>query len=157
MSTYEWLLIGHLVGVFILVMSGGIGGGTGFAVTRATSAAGVVELLRLQRISDLYFFSIGGVLAIVFGSLLVDEAGFSYGDVWVSAAYTILIVMFAVVHAVMAPRAKRAREYAESLGAGPVDETLKAKLNDPVMNIGGLALTVGLVVMLWLMVAKPGA
>jgi len=157
MSTYEWLLIGHLLGVFIILMAGGISGGTAMASTRAKSAAGVVELLTLQRISDLYIFSLGAVLAIVFGSMLVTEADYSFGDPWISAAYTIIIAMFAVIHAIMAPRAKRARQYAETLGSGPVDETLKSKLNDPLLNAGGLALTVALIVMLWLMVAKPGA
>ena len=157
MSTYEWLLIGHLLGVFVLVMAGGISAGTGFAATRATSGLAVVTLLDLQRKSDLYAFSIGGVAAIVFGTLLVNETNYGYGDAWISASYTIVIAMFAVVHAIMAPRAKRAREYAAGLGNGLVDETLKTKLNDPLLNAGGLALTVALVVLVWLMVAKPGA
>jgi uncharacterized membrane protein len=157
MNTYEWLLIGHLLGVFVILMAGGISGGTAMASTRASSAAGVVELLKLQRMSDLYMFSVGAVVAVIFGSLLVNEAGFSFGDPWISTAFVIVVVMLGVVHAVMAPRAKRAREYAESLGSGPVDEELKTKLGDPLMNLGGLVLTISLIVLLWLMVTKPGA
>ncbi len=157
MSTYEWLLIGHLLGVFVILMAGGISGGTAMAVNRVTSAPGVVALLDLQRLSDLVILSVGGVIAVVFGTLLVNEVGYGYGEVWVSAAYTIIVVMFAVVHAIMAPRAKRARQYADSLGNGPVDEELKAKLNDPLMTAGGIVLTLSLLTLLVLMVTRPGA
>ncbi len=157
MSTYEWLLIGHLLGVFVILMAGGISGGTAIAVTRVTSAPAVVALLDLQRLSDLRILSVGGILAVVFGTLLVNEVGYGYGELWISAAYVIVIVMFAVVHAIMAPRANRARQYAETLGNGSVDEELKAKLNDPLMNAGGIILTLSLLTLLVLMVAKPGA
>lgn len=157
MSTYEWLLIGHLLGVFLILMAAGVGGGTQMAVGRAKSASGVVALLELQRTSDLILFSIGGVVAVVFGSLLVDEAGFGYGDMWVSAAYTIVFVMFGVIHGLMAPRARRALEYARDLGEAPVDDELRRRLSDPLLNVGGIILTLGLLTLLYLMVAKPGA
>lgn len=157
MSTYEWLLIGHLLGVFIILMAAGVGGGTQMAVGRAKSANGVVALLELQRTSDMILFSIGGVIAVVFGSLLVDEAGFEFADAWVSAAYVIVFAMFGVIHGLMAPRARRALEYARELGNGPVDEELTRRLSDPMLNVGGGILTLGLLVLLFLMVVKPGA
>lgn len=157
MSTYEWLLLGHLVGVALIFAAAGIGAGTSAAAGRSGSAAGVAALLELQHKSDLYLFSVGAVLAIGFGSWLVDEAGYSFSEAWISAAYTLILAMFAIIHAVMVPRVKRARAYAESLGSAPPDAQLKAMLEDRMLAIGGPVLTVILVVMVWLMVARPGA
>lgn len=157
MDTYEWLLIGHLVGVALIFAAAGIGAGTGNAAGRAKSGSAVAALLDLQHKSDIYVFSIGAVLTIGFGTWLVDEAGFGFGDAWVSAAYTLIVLMFVIIHAVMVPRVKRARAYAESLGAAPPDAELKTLLEDRLLVLGGPVLTIILVVMVWLMVVKPGA
>jgi hypothetical protein len=80
MSTSEWYLFGHLLGVFLMLAAAGLTTGTAIAVARATSAKVVVTLLDLMRASELYVTSAGVVLVLVFGMLLIDKRDFSFGD-----------------------------------------------------------------------------
>ncbi len=80
MSTQEWYLFGHLVGVFFLLAATGLTTGAAIAAGRVTAANTVVTLLDLQLRSERIVTSIGAILVFVFGSLLVNEAGYSFGD-----------------------------------------------------------------------------
>ena len=157
MSTYEVYLYGHLLGVFLLLAAAGLSTGTGVAVARTNSARVVVMLFKLMRASEFYVTTTGSVLVLLFGLLLVDEAGFSMGDAWISAAFTLLIVVLAIDHGFLMPRAKKCMRMAEALGDGPVSEELSKQLNDPLTIVAGVVLDVSFLVFLWLMVAKPGA
>jgi len=100
----------------------------------------------------------GTALAFVFGLWLVHEAGYGYGEGWVIAAIVLLIVANALGGAGGKRdqvTVKLARELAGS-GDAPSPE-LKARVRDPL----SLALSYGsglvLIVVLALMVWKPGA
>jgi len=158
MSTYEWYLFGHLLGVFFLLAAAGASTAAGIVAGRTNSAAVVVTLLDLQRRSELYITSLGAILVIVFGSLLVDEADFEFGDAWISAAYTLIIISLAIDHGFLMPRVRRARQAAAALGPNAqVTDEVRSMLNNPVMVGAGVLLDLLLIVFLWLMVAKPGA
>ena len=157
MNTYEVYLFGHLLGVFLLLAAAGLSTGTGIAVARVTKASQVVTLVKLMRASELYVTSAGTILAVLFGILLVDEAGHSMGDAWISASFTLIIVVLAVDHGFLMPRAKKALRMAEALGDGPVSQELSTHLNNPVTIAAGAILDVSFLVFLWLMIAKPGA
>lgn len=156
MTTYEWLLFGHLFGVFLLIGAAGLSTAAGIASGRATSANVVVTLLDLQRFSEYVVTSAGAIIAVIFGMLLVDEAGFEFGDPWISAALTLIVIVLAVDHGVLMRRNRRARATAAGLGNGPVSGDLKSMLNDPVTIVAGALLDISFLVFLWLMVAKPG-
>lgn len=158
MSAYEWYLFGHLLGVFFLLAAAGVSTAAGITAGRTRSAAVVVTLLDLQRRAELYVPSLGALLAIVFGSLLVDEAGYEFGDAWISAAYTLIIVALAIDHGILMRRNRRAREAAAALGPNAeVNDEVRSILNDPVTVGAGVLLDITFLVFLWLMVAKPGA
>lgn len=158
MTTYEWYLFGHLLGVFLLLAAAGLSTVTGVAVGRTTSAAVVVALLDLQRFTERVITSAGVILVVLFGSLLVGEADYSFGDAWISAAFTLLIVVLAIDHGFLLRKNKQARAIASDLGPnGTVTDELKARLNDPLTIAAGVLLDVSFVVFLWLMIAKPGA
>lgn len=157
MSTQEWYLFGHLVGVFFLLAATGLTTGAAVAAGRVTAANTVVTLLDLQLRSERIVTSIGAVLVFVFGSLLVNEAGYSFGDAWISTAYTLLILALAVDHGFYLRKVKAARELAVTLGNGPVTAELRDRLNDNGARLAGIALTLLWLVFLWLMIAKPGA
>ncbi|HEX6032007.1 MAG TPA: DUF2269 family protein [Tepidiformaceae bacterium] len=157
MSTSEWYLFGHLLGVFLMLAAAGLTTGTAIAVARATSAKVVVTLLDLMRASELYITSAGVVLVLVFGMLLIDKRDFSFGDGWISAAFTLLIVVLAVDHGFLMRRNRKSRALAASLGDGPVNEELRTMLNDRLTTVVGVLLDLSFVVFLWLMIAKPGA
>ncbi|WBL34857.1 DUF2269 family protein [Tepidiforma flava] len=157
MSTQEWYLFGHLLGVFFLLAATGLTTGAAIAAGRATAANTVVTLLDLQLRSERIVTSIGAILAIVFGSLLVNEAGYSFGDAWISTAYTLIILALALDHGFYLRKVKAARDVAVTLGNGPVTAELRDKLNDGGARLAGIALTLLWLVFLWLMIAKPGA
>lgn len=157
MSTQEWYLFGHLVGVFFLLAATGLTTGAAVAAGRVTAANTVVTLLDLQLRSERIVTSIGAVLVFVFGSLLVNEAGYSFGDAWISTAYTLLILALAVDHGFYLRKVKAARELAVTLGNGSVTAELRDRLNDNGARLAGIALTLLWLVFLWLMIAKPGA
>jgi uncharacterized membrane protein len=157
MSTYEFYLYGHLLGVFLLLGAAGLSTGTGVAIARTDSARVVVMLFKIMRASEFYVTTTGSVLVVIFGLLLVDEAGYSMGDAWISAALTLLIVVLAIDHGFLMPRAKKGLRMAEALGDGPVSPELSAHLNNPLTIAAGVALDISFLVFLYLMVAKPGA
>jgi len=158
MTTYEWYLFGHLAGVFLLLAAAGISTGAGIALGRAKSPGVVVTLLDLQRISELVVTSAGVILVVLFGSLLVDEAGYSFGDGWISAAFTLLIVVLALDHGVLMRKNRQARAIAANHGPNdPISDELQARLNDPLTIAVGLVLGLSFLVFLWLMIARPGA
>ncbi len=157
MSTQEWYLFGHLVGVFFLLAATGLTTGAAVAAGRVTAANTVVTLLDLQLRSERIVTSIGAILVFVFGSLLVNEAGYSFGDAWISTAYTLLILALAVDHGFYLRKVRAARELAVTLGNGPVTAELRDRLNDNGARLAGIVLTLLWLVFLWLMIAKPGA
>ena len=157
MSTLEVYLFFHILGAFLLLAAAGLSTGTGIMVARVTKASQVVTLTKLMRASELYVTSAGTVLVVLFGILLVDEAGYSMGDAWISAAFTLIIVVLAIDHGFLMPRAKKALRMAEALGDGPVSKELSTHLNNPLTIAAGALLDVSFLVFLWLMVVKPGA
>ncbi len=157
MSTQDWYLFGHLLGVFFLLAATGLTTGAAIAASRAAAANTVVTLLDLQLRSERIVTSIGVILAVVFGSLLVDEAGYSFGDAWISTAYTLIILALALDHGFYLRKVKAAREIAVSLGNGPVTTELREKLNDSGARLAGIVLILVWLVFLWLMIARPGA
>jgi len=156
-NTYEVYLFGHLLGVFLLLGAAGLSTGTGIAVARVPMASQVVTLTKLMRISEFFVTSAGTVLAVLFGILLVDEGGFTMGDPWISAAFVLIVVVLAIDHGFLMPRAKKALRMAEALGDGPVSDELSTHLNNPITIVAGVLLDISFLVFLWLMVAKPGA
>lgn len=157
MSTEDWYLFGHLLGVLFLLAATGLTTGAAIAAGRATAANTVVTLLDLQLRSERFVTSVGVILTVVFGSLLVNEAGYSFGDAWISTAYTLIILGLALDHGFYLRKVKAARELAVSLGNGPVTVELRDRVNDDRARLAGIALVLLWVVFLWLMIAKPGA
>jgi uncharacterized membrane protein len=156
-STYQWLLIFHVTGAFLLIGGGAIAAALNLSALRRERPSEIVLLFGLIRIAVVAIM-IGTALAFVFGLWLVHEAGYGYLDGWVIAAILLLILANAMGGAGGKRderTAKLARELAAS-GDAPSAE-LRARLRDPV----SLALSYGsglvLVVVLALMVWKPGA
>ena len=142
MSTYQWLLVFHVTGAFLLLGGGAFAASLNLMALGRDRPSDIVLLFGLIRIA-VVAISIGTVLAFVFGLWLVHEAGYGYGDGWVVAAIVALIA-------------------ANALGGagGRRDEKtakLRARVHDPI----SLALSYGsgllLVLVLALMIWKPGA
>jgi uncharacterized membrane protein len=136
METAEWYLFFHLAGVFLLLAAAGLTTGTAVAAGRTRSAGTVVTLL--------------------FGSLLVDKAGYGFGEAWISTAYTLFIVILAVDHGYFLRQNRKIRAAAAAAEDGAVTAEVRGMLGNPVLTAVGVLMDLGFVVFLWLMIAKPG-
>ena len=157
MNTYQWLLVFHVTGAFLLIGGGAIAAALNLSALRRDRPSEIVLLFGLIRIAVVAIM-IGTTLAFVFGLWLVHEAGYGYFDGWIVAAYVLLLAANAMGGAGGKRderTAKLARELAAS-GDAPSAE-LQARVRDPI----SLALSYGsgllLVALLAIMVWKPGA
>jgi uncharacterized membrane protein len=159
MNTYQWLLVFHVTGAFLLLGGGAVAAALNLAALRRERPSEIVLLFGLIRIAVVSIL-IGSLLAFVFGLWLVSEApyGYGYGDGWVVAAIVLLILgnaMGGIGGRRDERTARFAREQAAS-GDAPSPE-LRARVRDPVslaLSYGsGLVLVALLAIMIW----KPGA
>jgi len=156
-STYGWLLALHVTGAFLM-----IGG---------SAAAGILTVFaqRQERPSDVALFfglvrfavpaiGIGAALTLVLGLWLVHHRGYSYGEFWVWAA----VVLWGLGMGLGGRGGRKqdeVRRLAQRLageGDAPSAE-LRARAREPIptaMSWGaGVAFLLVLVLMIW----KPGA
>jgi uncharacterized membrane protein len=156
-STYQWLLVFHVTGAFLLLGGGAFAASLNLIALGRDRPSDIVLLFGLIRIA-VVAISIGTLLAFVFGLWLVHEARFGYGDGWVIAAIVLLIAANAL-GGIGGRRdektAQLARELAAAEDAPSAD--LRARVRDPI----SLALSYGsgllLVAVLALMIWRPGA
>ena len=159
MNTYQWLLIFHVTGAFLLLGGGAIAAALNLSALRRERPSEILLLFGLIRIA-VVAISIGTALAFVFGLWLVHEApyDYSYFDGWVVAAFVLLLVANALGGAGGKRDARTAKLAGELAAAGDAPSPeLQARVRDPI----SLALSYGsglvLIVVLALMVWKPGA
>lgn len=159
MTTYEWLLIAHLVGVFLLVAGSGAATLLGVAQGRTQSPKVMATLARLSEISEWALIYPGYLLAILFGSWLVDEAGYDYGAGWIVTAYVLWALAMLVGLFFLTPATRRLRRRAEELVAEGVEgsEELQRQAGSPLVGAVAMLENVAVFAFLYLMVAKPGA
>jgi hypothetical protein len=111
MTTLQWYTLFHLIGAFALA-----GGALG-ALVAAISSPGSQLAAAPARVQagSMLLARLGGLTVIVFGLLLVDEAGYDFGDAWITTAFVLWFVLAAVCEGVVlrnaradAPRRDRA-------------------------------------------------
>lgn len=159
MSLYEFLVIAHILGAFLMGAAAGITTAAAVMAGRARTSGELVSWLSLQRASELFVTTPGAIIAIVFGSWLVSEAGYEFSEVWISAAYTLWLVAMAIDHGWFLPFVKRHRARALELRAAGSDaiSEIQASLGSPIVKAIGIALDLLFVVFLVLMVLRPGS
>jgi uncharacterized membrane protein len=158
-TTYEWLLIAHLLGVFLLVAGSGAATVLGIAQGRTDSPRVMATLARLSEIAEYVLIYPGMVLALLFGSWLVDEAGYDYGDSWIVTAYVVWALAILAGLFFLTPATRRLRRRAEELVSEGTEtsEQLKRQAGSPIVGIVAMLENVAVIVFLYLMVSKPGA
>ena len=157
MDTYQWLLVFHVSGAFLLIGGGAVAAALNLAALGRERPSEILLLFGLIRVAVVSIM-LGALLTFVFGLWLVNEADYGYGDGWVVAAL-VLFILGNAAGGIGGRRDERtagfARELASS-GDAPSAE-LRARVRDPI----SLALSYGsgllLVVVLALMIWKPGA
>lgn len=155
MTTTQWLLGFHLAGAFLFV-SGAVAVGTlHSAALRRRRPSEIASLLGRTR-PAVAIVGVGSLLTIGFGIALAEHAGFSLGDVWLSATIAVWVASL-VAGAIGGRSARHARYLAERLAADddrPSDE-LRRALGDPVAHALNALSFLSLLAILGLMVWKP--
>jgi uncharacterized membrane protein len=156
-STYDWLMMIHVTGAFLLIGGGTAAGILNVRAWRAERPSEIAILLRLTSRVAVPAIGLGSILTLLIGLWLVHHAGYSYGTFWVWAA----IVLWAVAAALGGRGGTyqaKAQAEAERLAAADDNLTpeLRALLRNPVGNAlaygSGLTLVLILILMIW----KPG-
>jgi uncharacterized membrane protein len=120
----------------------------------------VIETLaRLTTKAEYYALIPGAFGAVIVGSWLVDEGGFSFDEAWLSASYLVWALATAIGLIVLGPHARRVARHAAELRLNGVTESdeLQAEAGKPLMGMLGMGQLVLILALLWLMTAKPGA
>lgn len=158
MDRYQWLIFLHVTGAFLVLGGAVFGGILNFFALRRERPSEVVVLYRLVRVA-VTSISIGMVLTLVLGIWLVaDEDVIKWSDAWVIIAL-ILWVLANAMGGAGGRREKETRVLAEQLAAAgdtPSGE-LRARMRDPVTLALSWGSGVVLLVILALMIWKPGS
>jgi uncharacterized membrane protein len=156
-SRYDWLLVLHVTGAFMVVSGTVMAGIFNVVATRRERPSEVALLFRLTQIAAAVI-STGLLLTLAIGLWLVHDADYGYGQTWVVLAL-ILWVVVGALGGRGGGREKATRQLAERLateGDAPSDE-LRARLRDPVTLALSWGSGVLVIVILVLMIWKPGA
>jgi uncharacterized membrane protein len=126
------------------------------AYIRRTSPGDLVVLHRAQVFLTRRLITPSMVVILAAGLYLALDR-WSLGDAWISSTFTILIVIFGLIGAVVTPTERRCAELAEAdrrAGGGP-SEAYEAQARKLTASGGFVLLLV--VVAIFLMTVKPGA
>jgi uncharacterized membrane protein len=156
-TTAQWLLTLHITAAFFFVGGSVAAGILNVLAIRSELPSDTAYLLRLIRVT-LPAIGIGSIGTLLFGIWLWHEQGYSFGAAWI----WISLVLWVVANALGGRGGRHqehARELAERLaleGNTSTDE-LRALLADPKGNamswLAGVATILILVLMIW----KPGS
>jgi uncharacterized membrane protein len=155
---YDWLLALHVTGAFLFLGGAVAAGLFNVLARRAERPSEIALLLGLTRIPVLAI-NLGMLLTVVFGLWLVYHVdGYSFTDGWILASLALWLVTGALGY-LGGTRERETRREAERLAAenDTPSEALRSRLRDRASN--GLSWGAGLagVVILALMIWKPGA
>jgi uncharacterized membrane protein len=156
-NRYDWLLFLHVTGAFMVLSGAVMAGIFNFTALRRERPSDVVLLFSLTRIAA-GVVTTGMLLTLAIGLWLVHDADYGYGETWVVLALVLWVIANAL-GGVGGGREKATRELAERLAAegdAPSAE-LVARLRDPVTLTLSWGSGVLVIVILALMIWKPGA
>jgi uncharacterized membrane protein len=156
-TKYDWLLLFHVLGAFLLFSGVIVAGILQLAAVRRERPSEVALLLGLIR-PAVAAVGLGAAITLGLGLWLADDAGYGIGDQWVIAAIVLWAVGNALGWAGGMPLG-RAGELAQRLAAAgdaPSEELRQAVADRRALLLNTLSFT-AIVAILVLMVWKPGA
>ncbi len=154
MSLREWLLFLHIF--FAVVWLGGamMIQVFGFLTSRSDDPEDRIRFLRNTNFVSRYVFNAAGIATFAFGLWLVIRSDvFGFDDWWVSSAMAVVILSAILGMAFFGPQGRKVLDLAAV--NGPADAGVVAGLRR-IIVVSQLE-TLLLVVVLWLMVFKPGS
>ena len=157
MTEYDFALLFHLLGAFLLVAGTVLAGAAFEAGRRRAAPAEIALLLGLTRIG-VVLVGIGTLMLLGFGLWLVHLGGWGFGSGWVVAALALFGATL-VIGAAGGQPPKRARKLAVQLrdAGAPASPELRALLDDRLAAVLNYLSALLLLAIIVLMVVKPGS
>jgi hypothetical protein len=167
---YPWLVFAHLVGLVLFTLSHGASTYMAFRVRQERDPHTVAAILDVSQlaIGPMYI----GLLLLAIGGLGAAWVGGLFAKPWIIASIIVFIAVIVMMYAVASPYYRKLREsvgaqpggsraagQSGSSGAGAATaspEELAALLDSRRPEILAAGGTVGLLLLVWLMVIKPG-
>jgi hypothetical protein len=150
---YSWLVFIHLVGLVLFAIAHGVSVYAAFTVRADRDPRMVASHLAGSKIAvgpmyvGLLLLGIGGLGAAWSAGILLAP--------WVIASYVVLLVVLGTMYAVATPYYIRIRELVgdgATVDQGELDAALASRRPEVLASVGA----VGLVLLVYLMVIKPG-
>ena len=160
---YLWIVLLHVAGAFLFVLSHGVSAWVVNAIRRETSVA------RISALASLSQASLGGayvgLLALLVGGIWAGIAGnwFRFAWIWVALAVFILVAIgmymtatrfFVRLRTALGVRNQGVPKDAPDPTPATDGEILAIAASAPAMALNGIGFG-GLLIILWLMVVKP--
>jgi uncharacterized membrane protein len=155
---YQWLLVFHMTGVFMVLGGAMMAAAFNLAALRRERPSEIAVLFRLTRYA-VTSITAGMVVALAFGIWLVADLDYvKWSATWVILALILWFVANAL-GGIGGGREKRTRKLAEDLAAkgDQPSAELHARLRDPVSLALSWSSGLAVVAILALMIWKPGA
>ena len=157
-ALYPWFVLAHLIGLVLFAVAHGASAFMAFRIRGERDPAVITALLRTGQLSigPMYV----GLLLLGVGGLGAAAGADLWGQPWVISSIVVFVVVLVAMWAIASPYYMGLRKALEEVGpdGGPAlgGATLAAQLDTRRPEILALVGTVGLVVLVWLMVMKPG-
>ena len=155
---YPWFVIAHLVGLVVFAISHGASMFVAFRIRADPEPARVAALLSLSSMAlgPMYL----GLVLLLIGGVGAAWGGNLWFEPWILASVAVLVVVLGVMYAVATPYYNGLRTTLAEVGADGRPtlgaEALAARLDTRRPEILVTVGSVGIVLLIWLMTAKPG-
>ena len=155
---YPWFVFTHLAGLVLFAISHGASAFMAFRLRSAPDTATVRALLGMGQLSigPMYI----GLLLLIIGGLGAAFTGDLWGKAWLIASVIVFIVVLVVMWAVASPYYMGIRKSLEgsasdgtaTMSWDDLQRQLDTRRPEILLGVG----TIGLLLLVWLMVIKPG-
>jgi uncharacterized membrane protein len=156
---YKTLLVLHILGVFMIVGGAGIATALGIKTAKSRRTRTIADLSGISIVAERFIITPGAILAIVAGSLLVHEAGYTFDQFWIIASYVLWIAAMSIGWLILGRHSSRLNDHARRLVADRVEESdeLAREAAAPIASVFGAIQNLILLAFIYLMVVRPGA
>lgn len=158
-TSYEFSVFIHITAV-VVGFGATFAESVMFPVAMSTSPRHLPYLHRIQLVINRYFALPAILIVLATGIYQVEEGNWEWGDFWVSGSLTVLIVIAALNLFFLIPSDKRLlpiiERDVEAAGSGEVKPSEEYMRRAKLQGIFGTIIGLLLIVVIYLMVTKPG-
>jgi hypothetical protein len=154
MQLYPWFVFAHLAGLVLFAISHGASAFMAFRLRRARDPQTIAALLEVGQwsIGPMYV----GLLLLIVGGLGAAWTANLWSQPWLIASIVVFAIVLVTMWAVASPYYMGLRKAVTEGGTGASADALAAQLDSRRPEILAAVGTIGLLVLVWLMVIKPG-